>query len=125
MAYSKKKTKRTVTKGRAYIKATYNNTLVTLTDEVGDVIAWSTAGANGFKGSKKSTPYAAQLAAQSAVEKAKAFGLVEVEVYVKGAGSGREQAIRSLETSGVKVTSITDTTSIPHGGCRPKKPRRV
>ena len=125
MAYSKKKTKRTVLKGRAYITSTYNNTLITITDEVGDVLSWCTSGASGFKGSKKSTPYAAQVAAQTATEKAKLYGLSEVEVFIKGVGGGREQAIRALETAGLNVTGIVDVTPIPHGGCRPKKARRV
>ena len=126
MAYSKKKTKRTVSNGRVYIGATYNNTLVTVTDEKGGVLSWSTSGASGFKGSRKSTPYAAQVAAQNAAEKAKAtYGLTDVVVYVKGVGSGREQAIRALQTAGLNVTTINDITPIPHGGCRPKKPRRV
>lgn len=126
MAYNKKKTKRTVTAGRAYIGATYNNTLVTITDENGNVLTWSTSGASGFKGSRKSTPYAAQVAAQNAAEKAKTtYGLSEVAVYVKGVGSGREQAIRALQTAGLNVSSINDVTAIPHGGCRPKKARRV
>ncbi len=112
--------------GRVYIGATYNNTLVTVTDEKGGVLSWSTSGASGFKGSRKSTPYAAQVAAQNAAEKAKAtYGLTDVVVYVKGVGSGREQAIRALQTAGLNVTTINDITPIPHGGCRPKKPRRV
>ena len=125
MSYEKKKTRKMVSKGRAYIMSTYNNTLVTVTDEFGDVISWSSSGASGFKGSKKSTPYAAQVAATTAIEKAKALGLAEVEVFVKGVGGGREQAIRSIETAGVRVNSISDITPIPHGGCRSKKPRRV
>ncbi len=126
MSYSKKKTKRTVASGRVYIGATYNNTLITITDDKGSVLTWSTAGASGFKGSRKSTPYAAQVAAQNAAEKAKTtYGLSEVAVYIKGVGSGREQAIRALQTAGLNVTTINDITPIPHGGCRPKKPRRV
>jgi len=125
VAYTKKKVKKTVPTGRVYVIATYNNTLITVTDEKGDVLSASSAGANNFKGSKKSTPYAAQVAATTAVEKARMYGLTEVDVYVKGVGSGREQAIRSLQTAGLEVISISDITPIPHGGCRPKKPRRV
>lgn len=125
MAYTKKKTKRVVHQGRAYITSSYNNTIVTITDDAGDVLSQSSSGASGFKGSKKSTPYAAQVAAQNAAEKAKLYGLNEVDVFVKGVGGGREQAIRSLETVGLLITSITDITPIPHGGCRPKKARRV
>jgi small subunit ribosomal protein S11 len=123
--YARKKVTRQVEKGRVYIRATYNNTLVTVTDSEGQVLSWSTAGASGFKGSRKSTPYAGQVAAKEASEKAKQYGLAEVDVYVKGVGTAREQAIRSLQTAGLQVNSIIDETPIPHGGCRPKKPRRV
>jgi small subunit ribosomal protein S11 len=121
----KKKIKKTVVTGNVYIQAGYNNTLVTITDLSGDTVSWSSSGSCGFKGSKKSTPYAAQVAAQTAADAAKNYGLVEVHVFVKGVGSGREQSIRSLQTSGISVLSITDITPIAHGGCRPRKARRV
>lgn len=123
--YSRKKNTRLVEKGRVYIRAHYNNTIVTVTDDNGSVLSWSSAGASGFKGSKKSTPYAGQVAAKEAAEKAKIYGLNSVDVYVNGVGSGREQAIRSLQSVGIEVKSIFDITPVPHGGCRPKKPRRV
>jgi small subunit ribosomal protein S11 len=107
------------------VQATFNNTIVTLTDPNGNVIAWSSAGANGFKGSRKSTPFAAQVTSEAAARRAQEHGLRQVDVFVKGPGSGREMAIRSLQTSGVQVISITDTTPIPHNGCRPPKRRRV
>ncbi len=122
---TKKVKKRAVPVGNAYIKASYNNTIVTLTEPSGDVIAWGTAGASGFKGARKATPYAAQVAAENAAEKAKVFGLEKVNVYVKGVGSGREQAIRGLVSSGIDLISINDITPIPHNGCRNKKQRRV
>lgn len=122
---SRKKVKKVVKKGQAHIQATYNNTIITLTDQQGNVLAWSSAGANGFKGAKKSTPYAAGIIVRNAVEKTKDFGLTDVEVFVKGVGAGREAAIRSLHSSGINVSSIKDMTPIPHNGCRPKKPRRV
>ena len=105
--------------------ATFNNTIVTLTDPTGNVIAWSSSGANGFKGSRKSTPYAAQVTAEQAARRAAEHGLRQVDVFVKGPGSGREMAVRSLQASGVQVLSITDTTPIPHNGVRPSKRRRV
>lgn len=111
--------------GRAYIQSTFNNTLVTLTDLNGNVLSWSSSGSSGFKGSRKSTPYASQLAAESAVRKGMEHGLRQVDVYVKGAGSGREAAIRSLQAAGLTITSIRDVTPIPHNGCRPPKRRRV
>jgi len=111
--------------GTAYIKATYNNTIVTLTDQKGDVISWSSAGACGFKGAKKATPYAAQIITKKAVEKAKESGLKEVCVFVKGVGTGRESAVRALNANGINVISIKDLTPIPHNGCRSRKPRRV
>ncbi len=117
--------KRNVPEGNSYIQASYNNTIVTLTEPNGDVIAWSTAGANGFKGARKATPYAAQVSAESAAEKAKTYGLDRVHVYVKGVGTGREQAIRGLVSSGINIISINDITPIPHNGCRKKKQRRV
>lgn len=123
---AKKKTKRrSVPQGKAYINASYNNTIVTLTDPDGNVIGWSSTGASGFKGTKKATPFAAQTAAENAAEKAKVYGLEKIEVFVKGVGAGREQAARGLHTAGLKIESITDTTPIPHNGCRPKKERRV
>ncbi|MDD4875546.1 MAG: 30S ribosomal protein S11 [Dehalococcoidales bacterium] len=111
--------------GKAYIQATFNNTIITLTDPEGNVIAWGSPGAAGFKGSRKGTPYAAQLAARDATRKAMDQGLRQVEVYVKGPGSGREAAIRSLQSSGLYITSIRDVTPIPHNGCRPPKRRRI
>lgn len=121
----KKKIKKMVVTGNVYIQAGYNNTIVTITDLSGDALSWSSSGSCGFKGSKKSTPYAAQVAAQTAADAAKNHGLQEVHVFVKGVGSGREQSIRSLQTSGVSVLSITDITPVAHGGCRPRKARRV
>jgi small subunit ribosomal protein S11 len=121
----KRRERKNIPRGRAYIQATFNNTIVTLTDPTGNVLSWSSAGANGFKGSRKSTPYAAQVTAEQAARRAMEHGLRQVDVYVKGPGSGREMAIRSLQTAGVQVTSITDTTPIPHNGCRPPKRRRV
>jgi small subunit ribosomal protein S11 len=123
-----KKTKskrRSVLTGNAYINASYNNTIITLTEPNGDAISWASAGASGFKGTRKSTPYAAQVAAEKAVEKAKVFGLQKVHVFVKGVGSGREQSIRGLVASGLDVISINDVTPMPHNGCRKKKARRV
>jgi len=111
--------------GRAYIQSTFNNTIVTLTDLEGNVIASGSSGTVGFKGSRKGTPYAAQMAAREAVRKAMTHGLRQVEVYVKGPGSGREAAIRSLQSSGLHITGIKDVTPIPHNGCRPPKKRRV
>ncbi len=110
---------------RAYIQATFNNTIVTFTDQQGNTVTWASAGSAGFKGSRKSTPYAAQLAAQRAAKQALDHGVREVDVFVKGPGPGREAAIRSLQGVGLKVKSITDTTPIPHNGCRPRKKRRV
>jgi small subunit ribosomal protein S11 len=122
----KKRSARTVKVGRAYVNATYNNTMVTITDNNGDVISWASAGIAGFKGAKKATPYAAQIIAKIAIQKAKEeYGLQEVSVFVSGVGTGRESAIRSLNANGLEVSSIKDTTSVPHNGCRPKKPRRV
>ena len=111
--------------GKAFIKATFNNIHVTLTNEAGQVISWSTAGKNGFRGSKKNTPYAAQLAAEDAAKVAYDLGLRKVKVYVKGPGAGRESAIRTINASGITVTEIVDVTPIPHNGCRPPKRRRV
>jgi len=122
---SRRRERKSVPVGRAYIQATFNNTIVTLTDSEGNVIAWGSPGTSGFKGSRKGTPYAAQLAARDASRKAMEQGLRQIEVYVKGPGSGREAAIRSLQSSGLYITSITDTSPIPHDGCRPPKKRRV
>lgn len=122
---SKKKVKKNVKKGQAHIQATYNNTIVSLTDAQGNVLSWSSAGMNGFKGPKKATPYAAGIIVRSAVEKTKDFGLQEVDVFVKGVGAGREAAVRALHANGLTISSIKDMTPIPHNGCRPKKTRRV
>jgi len=119
-----KKIKREVLKGKVYIKATFNNTIVTITDIEGNVLSWATAGSAGFKGTRKSTPYAASIISQQAAEKARTYGLKEVSVFIKGVGSGRESAIRALEASGIKVLSIKDQTPIPHNGCRAKKIRK-
>jgi small subunit ribosomal protein S11 len=121
----KKKEKKNVSVGRAYVNATYNNTIVSLTDLKGEVISWASAGMAGFKGAKKSTPYAAQIIARIAVEKAKDSGLKEVSVYVNGVGTGRESAVRALNANGLNVSYIKDVTPIPHNGCRKRKPRRV
>ncbi|MDD3190323.1 MAG: 30S ribosomal protein S11 [Candidatus Pacebacteria bacterium] len=117
--------RRNLTKGQIHIKSTYNNTIVTLTDLNGGVISWSSAGLLGFKGAKKATPYAATNIVNSLLEKTKKVGLKEVEVFVKGIGSGRDSAIRAIAANGLGIVSISDTTSIPHNGCRPPKPRRV
>jgi len=122
---SKKKVKKKVSHVRVCISAGFNNTIVTITDLDGNVISWATPGVCGFKGSKKSTPYAPQKAAESAVERAKAFGIEKADVFVRGVGPGREQAIRGLHLSGIDIRSIVDRTQIPHGGCRPKNPRSV
>jgi len=120
-----KKARRVVARGQAHIHATFNNTIVTITDEQGNVITWGSAGAAGFKGSRKSTPYAARMAAQTAAKAAMDMGMTEVDILVKGPGPGREAAIRTLQAAGLKVLSITDVTPIPHNGCRPPKKRRV
>ena len=122
---ARKRERRIVPAGRAYIQSTFNNTLVTLTDPEGKVITWGSSGTAGFKGSRKGTPYAAQLAAQDAARKGMAQGLRRVDVYVKGPGSGREAAIRALQSAGLTITGIRDVTPIPHNGCRPPKKRRV
>ena len=121
----KKKAKKNIAKGVAHIKATFNNTLITITDKTGAAVCWATAGTIGYKGSRKSTPFAAQRAAENCAAKAKKHGISEVEVKVKGPGSGRESAIRALKASGVEIRSIEDVTPLPHNGCRPKKKRRV
>lgn len=128
MAAVKKRQKRKVassSEGRAYIRATFNNVMVTITDKYGAVLSWSTAGKNGFRGSKKNTPYAAQVSAEKAAKEAYDMGIKSVKVFVKGPGSGREAAIRVIDSTGIKVESIVDRTPIPHNGCRPPKRRRV
>ena len=120
-----RRVKKNVVRGQAHIHATFNNTIVTMTDLQGNVINWASGGTSGFKGSRKSTPFAARQAAQKAARDAMDNGMVEVSVYVKGPGPGREAAIRSIQTAGLRVRSITDATPIPHNGCRPPKKRRV
>jgi len=125
MAYSKKKVKKTIRNGIVHINSTFNNTIITITDANGEVACWASAGSIGYKGSKKSTPFAAQLAMERAGEQAVKLGLKECEVRVQGPGSGRESAIRALMNAGVIVKAITDVTPLPHNGCRPRKKRRV
>lgn len=120
-----KKEKRTISRGIAHIKSTFNNTVITIADLSGNVIAWASAGSAGFKGSRKGTPFAAQVAAASVAKKAMEHGVRSVEVYIKGPGAGREAALRSLQTAGFSITLIRDITPIPHNGCRPPKRRRV
>lgn len=122
---TRRRERKSIPVGRAYIQSTFNNTIVTLTDEQGNAIAWGSSGTAGFKGSRKGTPYAAQVAARDAARKAMVHGLRQIEVYVKGPGSGREAAIRSLQSSGLYITGIRDVTPVPHNGCRPPKRRRV
>ncbi|EFU79533.1 30S ribosomal protein S11 [Mobiluncus curtisii] len=122
---SRRKERKNVTEGNAYIKSTFNNTIVSITDPSGAVLAWSSSGQVGFKGSRKSTPFAAQLAAEAAARRAQEFGLKKVDVFVKGPGSGRETAIRTLTATGLEVGSIQDVTPQAHNGCRPPKRRRV
>ncbi|MCY0879425.1 MAG: 30S ribosomal protein S11 [Firmicutes bacterium] len=122
---TKRRDRRHVDRGVAHIRSTFNNTIVTITDPQGNTLAWASAGQSGFKGSRKSTPFAAQLAAESAAKSAMEYGVKEVEVLVKGPGSGREAAIRSLQSAGLEVSLIKDVTPIPHNGCRPPKRRRV
>jgi len=117
--------RRTVSQGRAYVRSTFNNTIITVTDNEGSVLAWASSGSVGFKGTKKGTPFAARLAAESAARKAVEYGMRRVDVYVKGPGSGRETAIRSLQSAGLEITSIRDVTPIPHNGCRPPRRRRI
>jgi small subunit ribosomal protein S11 len=124
-ASTRKKARRNVTVGVAHIKATFNNTVITVTDSKGETLCWSSAGTCGFKGSRKSTPFAGQMSAQQVAEKAVKFGMKEVDVKVKGPGSGRESAITALQAAGLKIKSIEDVTPLPHNGCRPKKRRRV
>ncbi len=121
----RKRERKSIPRGRAYIQSTFNNTIITLTDTEGNVIAWGSSGTAGFKGSRKGTPFAAQIAAQDTARRAKEHGLRQVEVYIKGPGSGREAAIRSLQASGLWISVIRDMTPIPHNGCRPPKKRRV
>ena len=121
----KKKERRNIQNGVAHIQSTFNNTIVTLSDPQGNVLSWGSAGSSGFKGSRKGTPYAAQLAAHEAARKAMEQGLRQIEVFIRGPGSGREAAIRSLQSSGLYITSIRDITPVPHNGCRPPKRRRV
>ena len=124
-ARTRRRERKNVPVGRAYIQSSFNNTLVTITDPQGNALCWSSSGAAGFKGSRKSTPYAAGLAADSAARKAMEQGMRQVEVFVRGPGSGREAAIRSLQAAGLSISSIVDHTPIPHNGCRPPKKRRV
>ena len=121
----KRRERKSVPRGQAHIQSTFNNTIVTITDPKGMVVSWGSAGAAGFKGSRKSTPYAAQMSAESAARKAQEHGMRLIDVFVKGPGSGREAAIRALQATGLQVNSITDVTPIPHNGCRPPKRRRV
>ncbi len=121
----RRKIKRTVAAGQMHVQATFNNTIVSFTDDRGNLLSWSSAGAAGFKGSRKSTPFAAQSAAERAATSAKDYGLSKVDVFVRGVGSGRESAIRALISAGIAVGSIKDVTGIPHNGCRPRKARRV
>ncbi len=120
-----KKVKKNIPEGIAHIQATFNNTIITITDKQGNTISWSSAGANGFKGSRKGTPFAAQVAAENAARKAVEHGVRTLEVEVKGPGSGREAALRALQTAGLQITVIRDVTPLPHNGCRPPKRRRV
>ena len=121
----KRSKRRSITEANVHIQASYNNTIITVTEANGDVVSWATAGSAGFKGARKATPYAAQIAAESALQKAKIFGLERAHVFVKGVGSGREQAMRGITANQVEILSITDVTSMPHNGCRKKKRRRV
>jgi small subunit ribosomal protein S11 len=122
---ARRRERRIIPAGRAYIQSSFNNTIVTITDPEGNVLGWGSSGTVGFKGSRKGTPYAAQLAAQDAVKKSQNYGIRQVDVFVKGPGSGREAAIRALQGAGLTITSIKDVTPIPHNGCRPPKRRRV
>ena len=122
---TKKKVRNTVIDGMAFIHASFNNTIITITDRQGNALSWATAGGSGFRGSRKSTPFAAQIAAEKAGNAAKDFGMINLDVKVRGPGGGRESAIRSLNSCGLKIKSITDVTPLPHNGCRPSKKRRV
>lgn len=121
----KKKARRSVARGIAHIKATFNNTMITITDTAGETLAWASAGTVGFKGTRKSTPFAAQRAAETVAQAARKFGITEIEIRVKGPGSGRESAITALQAAGMRIQSIEDVTPLPHNGCRPPKKRRV
>ena len=121
----RRRERKNVPRGRAYIQSTFNNTIITLTDTRGDTLSWCSAGSTGTKGSRKSTPYAAQIAAETAARRAMDHGLREVDVYIKGPGSGRESAVRALQSSGLSLLTIRDVTPVPHNGCRPRKRRRV
>ncbi|OFW34791.1 MAG: 30S ribosomal protein S11 [Candidatus Aquicultor primus] len=121
----KRRERKNIVHGAAHIQSTFNNTIVTITDQQGNTIAWQSAGASGFKGSRKSTPFAAQVAAEAVAKKAQEHGMKRVDVYVKGPGAGRETAIRTLQANGLEVAGITDVTPVPHNGCRPRKRRRV
>jgi small subunit ribosomal protein S11 len=121
----RKKAKRTVVDGVAHVQASFNNTIITISDRQGNVLCWATAGGAGFRGSRKSTPFAAQVAAERAVQLAQEFGMKSVDVYVRGPGPGRDSAVRSLNAAGLRINSIADVTPIPHNGCRPPKKRRV
>ncbi len=125
MKKGRKKVKKNVQSGIAHIQSTFNNTIITITDVAGGTLCWSTSGGQGFKGSRKSTPYAAQVAAEECAKKAIEHGVRQISVYVKGPGAGRESAVRALQAAGIKVTMIKDVTPIPHNGCRPPKRRRV
>lgn len=122
---SRKRVKKTVVDGIAHIHASFNNTIITITDRQGNTLSWATSGGSGFRGSRKSTPFAAQIASQKAGETAKEFGMQSLEVFIKGPGPGRESAVRALNSIGLKITNITDVTPIPFNGCRPPKKRRV
>lgn len=122
---ARKRVKKTIVDGIAHIHASFNNTIITITDRQGNTLSWATSGGSGFRGSRKSTPFAAQIASQKAGEVAKEFGMQNLEVFVKGPGPGRESAVRALNTIGFKINNITDVTPIPHNGCRPPKKRRV
>jgi small subunit ribosomal protein S11 len=122
---TRRRVRKNIAIGQAHIKTSFNNTLVTLTDQEGNVIAWESAGSVGFKGSRKSTPYAAQVTAESCAKKGMEHGLQKVEVFVRGPGSGRETAVRSLQAAGLEIISVKDVTPVPHNGCRPRKRRRV
>ncbi len=122
---TRRREKKNITVGQAHIQSTFNNTIVAVTDQQGNVIAWGSAGSQGFRGSRKSTPFAAQVTAENAARRAMEHGLKQIEIFVRGPGAGREAAIRSLQAAGLEVTAITDVTPIPHNGCRPPKRRRV
>ena len=122
---SAKKTKRTLSSAQVHIYATFNNTIITVTDQQGNTVSWTSAGSIGFKGSRKSTPFAARLAAEDSMKKAQSMGIQEIDVFIKGPGPGRESAIRAIQAAGMKVRSIADITPVPHNGCRPPKKRRV